>query len=112
VKKYRGSHGGSALFRPIGLMVFTEIIAHLSKTRSLKKSIGLAGKLPHMLASVPFEGLMWDSASQRIDNANRVTLREVLLYMVGESKWKDETVLNRYQRSIGDEDAQLPNKVV
>lgn len=112
VKKYRGSHGGSALFRPIGLMVFTEIVAHLSKKRSLKKSIELAGKLPHTLTTVPFEGLMWDSASQRIDNTNRVTLREVLLYMLSESKWKDETVLGKYQRSIGDEDAQLPNKVV
>ncbi|MVS99781.1 DGQHR domain-containing protein [Devosia marina] len=112
VKKYRGSHGGSALFRPIGLIVFTDIVAHLSKTRTLKKSIELAGKLPHMLTAVPFEGLMWDSPSQRIDNTNRVTLREVLLYMVGDSKWKDDTVLGRYQRGIGDEDAALPKKVV
>ena len=31
VKKYRGSHGGNALFRPIGLELFTRIIARLAK---------------------------------------------------------------------------------
>jgi len=112
VKKYRGSHGGNALFRPIGLAIFTDIVAHLSKRYSLKKSIEIAGKLPTTLSDIPFEGLMWDSVSQRIDNTNRVTLREVLLYMLGNSKWTDATILERYRRSIGDENAQLPAKVV
>ncbi len=112
VKKYRGNHGGSALFRPIGLAIFADIVAHLSKKYSLKKSIEIAGKLPTTLTDLPFEGLMWDSASQRIDNTNRVTLREVLLYMLDNSKWTDATVLKRYQRSIGDEEAELPDKVV
>ncbi len=112
VRKYRGSHGGSALYRPIGLAIIAEIIARLSKEHSLNKSIELAGRLPTNLADAPYEGLMWDSASQRIDNSNKVTLREILLYMLGHSKWTEKTLLERYQRVLGDEQAELPDKVV
>lgn len=112
VKKYRGSHGGDALFRPIGLAIFTEIIAKLSKQHSFKKSIELVGKLPTKLTDAPFEGLMWNSASQRIDNTNRVTLREVLLYMLDSANYKDKTILERYRRDLGDEAAELPAKVI
>lgn len=112
VSKYRGSHGGDALFRPVGLVVFTEVIAILSQSRSFESAIKLAGKLPTSLNEVPFKGLMWNGASKRIDNSNGVTLRETLLYMVGECQWKDATILKRYRRDLGDEDAELPAKVV
>ena len=112
VKKHRGTHGGDALFRPIGLAIFAEIIAKLSKSYSLEKSIELLGKLPTKLSDAPFEGLMWSSASQRIDNSNKVTLREVLLYMVDNSKWRDAILVERYRRDLGDDQAELPEKVV
>lgn len=112
VRKHRGSHGGDALFRPIGLAIFTEVIAKLSKSHSLEKSIRLAGLLPTKLTDAPFEGLMWSSASQRIDNSHKVTLREVLLYMLGDSKWTDSTLLERYRRDLGDDQIELPEKVV
>lgn len=112
VKKHRGSHGGDALFRPIGLAVITKVIAHLSNTHSLEESIKLAGKLTTSLSEEPFEGLMWDSASKRIDNTNKVTLREVLLYMLGASKLKDSKLLERYQRDLGDDTATLPHPLV
>lgn len=112
VRKHRGSHGGDALFRPIGLAIFTEIIAKLSKSHSLEKSIRLAGLLPTKLTDVPFEGLMWSSASQRIDNSYKVTLREVLLYMLDDSKWTDATLVERCRRDLGDDLAELPEKVI
>ena len=55
---------------------------------------------------------MWSSASQRIDNSNKVTLREVLLYMVDNSKWRDAILVERYRRDLGDDQAELPEKVV
>ena len=111
VRKCRGSHGGDALFRPIGLVVFTEVVARLSQSRSLEGAIKLAGKLPTSLTEVPFEGLMWSSASKRIDNSNKLTLRETLLYMAGECRWKEVTMLERYRRDLGDGEAELPPKV-
>lgn len=111
VRKYRGSHGGDALFRPIGLVVFTEVVVRLSQSRSLESAVKLSAKLPTSLTEVPFEGLMWSSASERIDNSNKLTLRETLLYMVGECQWKDAEMLGRYRRGLGDGEAELPPKV-
>ena len=112
VKKYRGNHGGNALFRPIGLAMITEIVAQMSKSYSLEESIRLVGKLPTQLDAVPFEGLMWDSNTRRISNSNVVTLREVLLYMLNNSKYKDATLIERYHHALGDDGANLPEKVI
>ena len=40
VRKYRGSHGGSALFRPIGLEIFARIVARL--TKDMRKRVAMA----------------------------------------------------------------------
>lgn len=107
--KHRGSHGGNALFRPIGLEVFMRVIARLSKDMTLEKAIRQTSKLPRKLSDPPFEGLMWDSGKQTITNAHKVTLREVLLYMVsGKSKYKEATLLERYRKETGVDDAELP----
>ena len=60
VQKFRGSHGGNALYRPIGLEIFVRIIAQLTKERPLDEAIELASKLPRDLNKAPYEGLMWD----------------------------------------------------
>lgn len=112
VTKYRGSHGGDALFRPIGQKVLAEVCARLSKNRSLDESIKLCGKLPTSLSTAPYEGLMWNSSSQRITNSNSVTLREVLLHMLGESKLPYKNLLERYRRDMGDNTAELPEKLI
>ena len=108
VKKYRGNHGGSALFRPIGLEIFVRIIARLTEDMSLANAIKLAAKLPRELSKVPYKGLMWDANTKRILNSHKVTLREILLYMVRVSKISDENLVERYRREIGDEGAKLP----
>ena len=112
VKKYRGDHGGSALFRPIGLELFSRIISRLSAEMSLSEAVKLAAKLPTALDSEPFEGLMWDSGSRTISNSHKVTLREILLYMLGKTKFTKETLLDRYRKETGDDSLQLPRKVV
>ena len=32
--------------------------------------------------------------------------------MIGESKFKDATLLARYRKDLGDEDAELPDQVI
>ncbi len=112
VLKHRGSHGGSALFRPIGLDIFAQIIAKLNNDHSLAQAIKLASKLPRNLSEPPYAGLMWNTGTSTIVNAHRVTLREVLLYMLGDSKYSDEKLLARYRKDTGDENAVLPDLVV
>ncbi len=112
VKKYRGSHGGKAIFRPLGLEMYTRIIARLTKEMSRGEAVKVVAKLPRDLTVAPFLGLMWDSNNNTISNAHKVTLREVLLYMTGYSKYSDANLLGRYRKELGDEKAVLPKKVI
>ncbi len=112
VSKYRGSHGGNALFRPIGLDIFAQIIATLNRDQSLTQAVKLASTLPRNLSEAPYAGLMWNTSTSTIVNAHSVTLREVLLYMLGDSKYSNETLLARYRKDTGDKNAALPDLVV
>ena len=51
------------------------------------------GRLPRVLSKGLYEGLMWDASMRTITNAHKVTLREVLLYMVGASKMSEAMLL-------------------
>ena len=112
VSKYRGSHGGNVLFRPIGLEIFALIIAKLNGDHSLTQSVKLASKLPRNLSEAPYAGLMWNTSTSTIVNSHKVTLREVLLYILGDSKYSDATLLARYRKDTGGENAVLPDLVV
>ena len=54
VKKHRGNHGGNALFRPIGLEIFTRVIARLTVDMSLAQAVTTAARLPRSLDEEPF----------------------------------------------------------
>ncbi|MGE3538663.1 MAG: DGQHR domain-containing protein [Candidatus Tectimicrobiota bacterium] len=113
VKKYRGSHGGDVLFRPIGLAIFTEIIAQLTtQDMPLARAVALAAKLPTTLNMPPYLGLMWDESNATIQNSHKVTLREILLYIVGRSKLTADKLTERYTREIGDDTAKLPDMAI
>ena len=114
VRKYRGSHGGSALFRPIGLEIFTRIVARLTRNMSLTAAVRLASRLPRNLTDEPYVGLMWDRNSGTILNGHKVTLREILCYMIGKNarNYTGRILLERYRRETGDDQVTLPKKVL
>lgn len=112
VKNYRGSHGGNALFRPIGLEIFMKIIARLTSDMSLREAVHRAAMLPRNLNLPPYVGLMWDTSNKAILNGHKVTLREILLYMVGKSKFSEDELLERYRKETGNETIGLPKQVV
>lgn len=113
VTKYRGSHGGNALFRPIGQEIFILVIAQLSQNMSLKKAVELASSLPRNLNDVPYDGLMWDSKKRAMINSYKATLREILIYMVtGKSKFKEPVLLEKYRKYTGNDKLTLPEKVI
>ena len=82
VKKYRGSHGGHVLYRPIGLEIMTRVIARFTTDMSLTQAVKLAAQLPDSLNEEPFQWLMWEPNKKTMLNGHKVTIREVLLYMV------------------------------
>lgn len=112
VKKHRGNHGGDVCYRPLGLAIFSEIIAKLSNDYEIEDAVDLASNLPTKLSEAPYRGLMWDPSGKRIIGSNSVTLREVLLYMIGEAKLKESTLLERYRNALGQDDAVLPDRVI
>ncbi|MCY4038158.1 MAG: DGQHR domain-containing protein [Hyphomicrobiales bacterium] len=116
VRKYRGSHGGSAVFRPIGLKIFTEVITYLVKSQSmsLTEAIKVAAKLPRDIDKEPYANLMWNVSKKTISNSHNVTIRHLLLHMLGHytDKMKKEDLLSRYRREIGNDGTKLPRKII
>lgn len=113
VKKYRGNHGGHVLFRPIGLEIMTRVIARFTKDMSLARAAKLAAELPDNLNEEPFQRLMWEPNKKIMLNGHKVTIREILLYMVGMNakNYTEATLLERYRRETGDDTAELPAKI-
>jgi len=112
VRKFRGSHGGNALFRPIGLSLFARIIARLNKDLDLERAVEVASELPREINCEPYNGLMWNTSRRTVTNLNQVTLREVLLYMLGRSSMSESNLLMRYRRDTGFDEVQLPEKLI
>lgn len=113
IKKYRGSHGGNVLFRPIGLEIMTLVISRLAESVGITEAVKAAAKLPSNLNEAPYEHLMWDSARKVMLNSHKITVREVLLYMVGKQSrgYPEPILLERYRKEIGDSAINLPAKV-
>lgn len=112
VTKYRGKHGGSIMYRPIGQKAFVEIIEKLTADGlSLKQAIAKAAKLPTDLTAKPYCDLVWNVGTGTISNSHVVTLREVLLYMIGHSKLTEQMLVKRYRKDTGNDAATLPNRV-
>lgn len=112
-EEHRGDFGGNVLFRPIGLMIFTEVITTLSNDMKLETAIKKASKLPRNLNEEPYINLMWYPSTKTISpKIPKVLLRNILLYMLDHLSGKDvEKLLSEYKASLGDESATLPNKV-
>ena len=81
---------------------------------SLTQAVELASKLPRDVTEPPHEGLMWNPKSKTIINSHKVTLREVLAYMIGTNleKYPEATLLERYRSETGVGAAELPSRLI
>ena len=113
VRKQRGTHGGNVLFRPMGLEIFTFIIATLTSSEgmSLEKAVEVAAKFPRDLNKPPYENIIWNPKTERILSQGKATLRETLLYMIDCSKMKRGNLEKRYRAEKNDEKAELPDQI-
>ena len=114
VRKYRGRHGGSALYRPIGLDIFTHIITRSTNKMPLGEAVELAVRLPRELHVAPYNGLMWNQSNETIISRNKVLVREILCYMIGTNRpsYTEQVLLQRYRRETGDVKVELPSQLV
>ena len=114
VRRYRVEHGGSVMFRPLGLDLFSTVIAYLSASMSLEDAFALAAQLPRQLQVPPYAGLMWNPVRNTISNRHKVTMRELLLYMLRKPSpsYTTNKLLERYRKETGNTEAQLPEPVV
>ncbi len=114
IKKFRGSHGGHVLFRPVGLETITTIVAKLTKYMSMPNAVKMAAKLPYNLDEEPYKWLMWEPRQKKMVNAHKPTVREILLYMVKKNspKHTEASLLNKYRTITGDDKAKLPQQLI
>lgn len=114
VSKYRGTHGGKVVFRPLGLELYATVAASLTEEMDLEDAVRTVAQLPRDLHERPFEGVLWDPGRGTIVGGNKVLLRELLRYMLGRSneKFPEDVLLERYRRATGDTAIVLPERVL
>ena len=116
VRRYRGKEEGNALYRPVGLDIFTEIITRVTRDMNLDDAIATVSKLPRELNNPPYSGVIWDpdTGTMITGAVRKVTARETLGYMIGRngSAYTEENLLERYRRDTRDANAILPARLV
>ena len=110
VRRYR-IEGASILFRPVGLETFATIVSTLAQEMPLSDAARLASKLPRALEVPPFVHLVWDPSNNTIKRFSKMTLRELLLYMLGKSAANPDELLAKYRREVGNQEVELPSRV-
>ena len=111
VKKYRAD-GGSMLFRPAGLHLFTMVVAHLTREMTIPQAVELASKLPRALNEVPLVDLVWDPGSNTMKRFSEPTARKLLLHMLGRFTGDSDKLLDDYRKAAGNTDLPLPAPVI
>ena len=116
VQRYRGKEDGNALYRPVGLDIFTEIITRVTRDKSLSDAIATVSMLPRELNKSPYSRVIWnpDTGNMITGAVRKVTVREILGYMIGRngSAYKKEDLLERYRRDTGDAEVELPSRLI
>ena len=113
ISKYRNSH---ILYRPVGWNIIVGIISDLSKSKkhNYKECFKIIKKLPIDLDSEPYQWLIWNPDAEIMISKKEKTVQNVLLYMLGEYKGKEEDLKEDYKEA-GGKDAgykSLPKKIV
>ena len=85
--KYRGSHGGHLLFRPVGLLLVIRVAVDLRSSMGLGDNAALEciSRTPTELSEYPWAGLLWDGANERMitTKENQNIARRLLFNALG-----------------------------
>jgi len=98
-QKFRNEDGGSVLFRPIGLLIFLEILSKLHKAGlNLKDSLSLVSTVPTELSKPPYKNILWSSSGKKMLNANKTIVRDIILYKIGHPQNSEENLKIRIKK--------------
>lgn len=113
--RYRTVNGGSILFRPVGLLILTEIVATLVQKYEIPDCMARISRLPQELTVEPLLGVIWHSARNIINTGDRAkTLaRNLLLYMLNEYEGDHDELHEKYAMELEVEkhEVDLPHQV-
>ncbi len=117
VAKFRKSDGGSVLFRPVGLLVFTNLVAEYIKVHncSLEKAFEIISKLETNLSKSPYKYTIWNYNEKKMEVRKKSLLLETLKYQLNLlTSSKEEKLIKTIAENNGIEisEVQLPEKVI
>lgn len=113
-QKYRGEHGGHLLYRPMGLLIFTNVVILYAKHHdiSLSEAIIKLSCLPTQLNSNPYRGVIWDSDRKKMISTGKKTMTDLLTYLVGLPVNVDKLSAS-YAKALGEDGPViLPTKII
>ncbi|WP_368575109.1 DGQHR domain-containing protein [Acinetobacter baumannii] len=116
VSKYRLSDGGSILFRPVGLLVFTTLVSDYIKAKNtnLRETFAIISKLKTNLTETPYSETIWNSNEKKIEIRRKNLLLDMLRYQLNIMNPKKEENLKKHLAEIQGVDIKtikLPNKI-
>jgi DNA sulfur modification protein DndB len=112
VAKYRTSDGGHLMFRPLGQKTFARAVRIMMDRGShMEDAINALSSAPMTLNAPPWEHVLWDPRTNRVNSKGSVLLREgVFLYYVGQEPRRSYGLMNEYRKVVADPTAELPSK--
>ncbi len=113
VAKYRNDHGGHILFRPIGLLIVTDLVnaymtAHEATVADAVKAVAA---IPTDLSKAPYKGVIWDADRGLINAKQKALARDVLAHMLGLTEGDASALKARYAAAINKPGAALPSRL-
>lgn len=114
LKSMRSPENGHVLFRPIGMLIFSQILKALIPKLSFQEGMGLLAALPTGLHEPPYLGTVWNPIAKTVQNNKMSLCRDVLLHMISHRRGSSEKLLKRYATALGKQpiDVSLPDPIV
>lgn len=102
VKKYRGEFGGNILFRPLGLIIVTEVIAKICETKTIDEAFGFIKKIPSDLSESPYIDAFWVGKTSSINTKAKAVVRDMLLIDAGyyTNSSKVQSIRQKYDKIL------------
>lgn len=102
VKKYRGGFGGNILFRPLGLIIITEVIAKIAETKSIDYAYAVLKDLPMNLCEKPYVDAFWIRKTSSINPKAKAVVRDMLLVEAGvySNAAKKSSIQQKYDKIL------------
>lgn len=87
IKKYRGTHGGHIIYRPVGLIIFFNAIKMaLDSKMKIDRVLKRISSMPLNLSDEPWSKLLWDTSRKRmyptISKERQGVASKLIFYMI------------------------------